>query len=327
MQRIDPETTCWILTDGKQGMENQCLGLAEAMGLPPVVKRIAIRQPWRDLLPYFRLGIRYAPGPAGDPVDPPWPDLAISCGRQGLGAALALRRRSEGRSFIVHIQDPVISPRHFDLVVAPAHDGIQGPNVLTTIGSLHRVKPERLREDALRHADRLAFLPHPRAAVLIGGRSRAYRMSADDMETIAGQLARLAGDQGAGLMITTSRRTGPECEAILRERLSGLPAEIWDGTGENPYFAYLGLADAILVTPDSVNMVCEAASTGKPVHVIELPGGNEKFRRFHRNMVEAGITRPFMGRIESWTYPPLRETERIAEEVWRRLAEHRQPVS
>src|SRR3546814_13124599 len=76
-------------------------------------------------------------------------------------------------------------------------------------------------------------------------------------------------------MVTPSRRTGPDNEAILRARLAGLPAEIWDGEGENPYFAYLGLADAILVTADSVNMVCEAASTGKPVYVIDLDGGSE----------------------------------------------------
>src|SRR3546814_15726728 len=79
-------------------------------------------------------------------------------------------------------------------------------------------------------------------------------------------------------MVTPSRRTGPDNEAILRARLAGLPAEIWDGEGENPYFAYLGLADAILVTADSVNMVCEAASTGKPVYVIALDGSSDKFR-------------------------------------------------
>src|SRR3546814_14068850 len=88
----------------------------------------------------------------------------------------------------------------------------------------------------------------------------------------------LARARGVGLMVTPSRRTGPDNEAILRARLAGLPAEIWDGEGENTYFAYLGLADAILVTADSVNMVCEAASTGKPVQLINHDGGRDRQR-------------------------------------------------
>jgi hypothetical protein len=91
---------------------------------------------------------------------------------------------------------------------------------------------------------------------------------------------------------------------LLEARLKGLNAFIWDGSGENPYFAMLGLADAIVVTADSVNMVSEAAATGKPVHVVPLEGGSKKFARFHRAMEEAGITRPFRGAIEQWTYRP-----------------------
>ena len=81
----------------------------------------------------------------------------------------------------------------------------------------------------------------------------------------------------------------------MQNRLAGLPASIWDGTGDNPYFAYLALADAVLVTADSVSMISEAAATGKPVHVLDLDGGSAKFSRFHQLMQHAGITRPFAG--------------------------------
>jgi mitochondrial fission protein ELM1 len=93
----------------------------------------------------------------------------------------------------------------------------------------------------------------------------------------------------------------------------------WDGRGENPYFGYLGLADAVIVTADSVTMISEAAATGKPVHVAALEGGSAKFRRFHAAMQEAGVTRPFAGRLEDWRYEPLDEAARIATEVRRRL--------
>ena len=108
----------------------------------------------------------------------------------------------------------------------------------------------------------------------------------------------------------TSRRTGREELALVRDRLAGLPAAIWDFAGDNPYFAYLGLADAFLVTADSVSMISEAAATGKPVHILELDGGNAKFVRFHRLMEAAGITRAFRGAVEAWSYPIPDDTAR-----------------
>ena len=110
-----------------------------------------------------------------------------------------------------------------------------------------------------------------------------------------------------------------ENEATLRERLAGHSAEIWNGAGDNPYFGYLGLADAIVVTGDSVSMVSEACATGKPVYVFDLEGGSEKFRRFHDNLRERGFTRPFTGSLEIWDYTPLRDTELVADEIRRRI--------
>lgn len=97
---------------------------------------------------------------------------------------------------------------------------------------------------------------------------------------------------------------------LLQKRLAGLSAKIWDGAGENPYFAYLALADAFLVTADSVSMISEAAATGKPIHILDLDGGNAKFALFHQIMRNAGITRAFAGRIEEWSYPVPDDTAR-----------------
>ncbi|QCG97304.1 hypothetical protein E6C67_26355 [Azospirillum sp. TSA2s] len=315
--------TCWVVSDGKAGMENQCIGLAESLGLTPVVKRVHLRTPWRQLTPYWRIGNRFAAGPKGDSVEPPWPDLLIGTGRQSIAVSLAVRRQSGGRTFTVQIQDPVMNPRQFDLVVVPRHDKLRGDNVLVTRGALHRVTPAILADAAERFAPKLAHLPHPRIAVLIGGDNGVYRLTPTIMGDVAERLANLTRTHGAGLMVTPSRRTGADNEAILRARLSGLPAEVWDGTGENPYFAYLGLADAVVVTCDSVSMTSEACSTGKPVYVIELEGGSPKFRAFHDGLYQDGITRPFDGSLDQWSYPPLNETEVVADEVRRRLSAHR----
>ena len=128
--------------------------------------------------------------------------------------------------------------------------------------------------------------------------------------------------QGGAVVATPSRRTGAAGLAVLRERLRGVPGEVWDGTGENPYFAFLAVADALLVTADSVSMVSEAAATGKPVHIIELPGGDAKFTRFHDGMRRAGITRKFAGEIEQWVYRPPEDNARAGAALRDLMAAH-----
>jgi mitochondrial fission protein ELM1 len=320
----------WIVTDGKAGMVNQCLGLAERIGLAPEVKRITLRPPFRQLVPYLRIGLSHAFAAGSDPIAPPWPDIAIGCGRAAIAGLLAIKRGSRGRSFIIYTQDPRISPRHFDLLVVPEHDRLSGQNVITTKGALHRVTPERLAAEKPRWAPQFVALPAPRIAVSIGGSSAAYPFGPAEAGELGMRLAALArGRTGTGgetappvsLMVTCSRRTSPECRAILEAHLVGLPnCYFWDGSGDNPYFGMLAHADAIIVTCDSANMVSEAASTGKPVLVAELEGGNAKFRRFLDSLYESGTVRPFTGALEIWQAPPLDETGKAALAVRERLA-------
>ena len=316
-----PAPLCWVVSDGRAGNETQGLGLARALGFDPTVKRLVIRAPWRWLPPAFWPAPLAAIGPAGDRLAAPWPDVAIGTGRLAVGPVRAIRRASGGRSFAIQILDPKVSPRAFDVVVAPAHDGLAGANVITTRGALNGLTQERLAEAAARLAPRVAHLPRPLVAVLVGGDSRVHRLTAELTRSLAAGLSRLAREEGAGLLVTPSRRTGPENTAILRQALAGLPAEIWDGKGDNPYLGYLALADAFVITADSVNMTCEAAFTGKPIHVAEVAGGTSKFARFHAALREAGVTRPFTGRLESWSYPPMNETAEVAAEIRRRMIE------
>ena len=311
--------TVWVVHDGKIGMANQVIGLAEAVGFPFAEKRLAIRAPWRHLAPQLWLQPLAALGPEGDRLLPPWPDLLIGCGRLAVAPALAAKRASGNRVFWVQVQDPRFGRRDIDLMVVPEHDPARGDNVFRTLGAVHRVTAPLLVEGARRFAPLLAALPRPLVAVLIGGDNRVYRLTEARFAAFADQLAALAR-QGFGLAITPSRRTGAAAEQLLRERLAGLPAIIWDGNGDNPYFGLLGLADAVLVTADSVSMVSEAAATGKPVHIVDLDGGSAKFARFHAAMQAAGITRPFSGAIESWRYAPPDDTARAGAEIRRRLA-------
>lgn len=313
----------WVVSDGRAGIENQALGLAEAIQrLTPstiTVKRIA----WRGLfdrlpsalkIPAMLSSASDAPFPAPGEA---WPDLWIATGRASLPLSLAVRRRSKGKTFVVQTQDPRLSPDRFDMVVAPAHDGLSGDNVFEIIGSPHRITPQRIAEAAPAFAERIAPLPHPRVCVMIGGRSKAFDLTPDHAADLAERIASALQTAGGSLLLTYSRRTPEAARSVMTARLSSLPGLIWDGTGDNPLFAFLGAADQILVTEDSANMTAEAASTGKPVHILPMqalkPPG--KFARLHADLAAHGATRPFDGTLTPWTYEPLAETERAARAV------------
>lgn len=307
------KAVCWVVTEGYVGLENQALGIAEALGLAPAMRTVAARQPWRSLPPRLWIN-RVGFGALQGDIAPPWPDVIVSCGGQAALAAYLVRRASGGRTFTVHIQKPALPAREFDVLVVPRHDGLTGPNVIETEGAVHRVTRAKLAAAAAAFAARYERLGKPRVAVLIGGSNNRYRLTAGRMRTLADQLAALARG-GAGVMITPSRRTEPEAARILADTLAGTGADIWDGRGENPYFGMLGLADAILVTRDSVSMTSEAVYTGKPVHVIDLDGSSRRIERFHANMQRQGYTRRFEGRLEHWTYAPPDDTGKAAARI------------
>lgn len=310
----------WVLTDGRAGNLNQAFGLAERVGFEVVDKTINPAAPWK----WLPAGI-WPPGVAGTghgsaPLTDDAPSLIVSCGRHAIGPALWLKRRHRDRVFLTHILHPRGRLADFDLVVVPAHDGVDAPNVVQVDGSLHGITPARLEEAAAGFRAGRGDLPHPLVAVLIGGNNRAYRFTDETVDRLIRDLRMLAERHDARLLVTMSRRTGADADRKLRDGLTDIAADIWDGTGGNPYFAYLGLADAIVVTGDSVNMISEACSTGKPVYIFPLAGGEgSKFARFHNRMVSNGHARFFSGDLERWSAAPLNETARVAAEVRKRM--------
>lgn len=320
MRSFGKPPVCWVVTDGNAGMENQCLGLAEALGLAPVIKRIRLRAPWDWLPP--RLGALANPllgiDPRGDVLMPPWPDIVIATGRRTVAISVAIRRASR-KTITVQIQNPHFPADAFDLVVTPAHDGLTGRNVITTAGALHRVTRARLDAAANEFRATLAHLPQPLIAVLIGGANKVYRLNPQIVAELCSELRDFAAATGCGLAVTPSRRTGAENIAQLRQGLVGTAHIIWNGEGANPYFGYLGLADGVIVTADSINMVSEACATGKPVYVYDLPGGSAKFDAFHQAMRARGAVRPFVlgqtRELELWTQPEINDTAMVAKAV------------
>lgn len=297
-------------------MENQSLAVAEAVGLPIDIKRVTTAKPWKWLPRQLRFGALNRIDPSGDQLQPPWPKLLVTTGRHSVPLSIAIRQLSQGATFTVHIQNPKTSFSHFNLIAAPIHDDISGTNVVVTMGAPHRVNEQTLSaSDDIGSLLTSDTMSHPYITVLLGGTSKAFRFTDQKAEELAGKLKNLAEQSKGSLLITPSRRTPPSVVEILRNQLSETPHTIWDGDGENPYFTYLGAADYLVVTGDSVNMVTEAAGTGKPVYVFDLEGASARFDAFHAHMQRHGATRPLSDTLETWSYDPVNDTEKIAERI------------
>lgn len=309
------KTSCWIITEGIAGTENQCIGVTNALGIEPDIKRITLNEPWKSLSPYLGLEQKWSFSPA---LTPPWPDLLITSGRKSIAAARYIKKMSHGKTILVHIQDPRYWSKGFDLVAVPEHDPLRGDNVIVTKGSPNKITPEGTNNAK---ADFLALesLKSPRIAVLIGGTSKAYHMTRSITEKLVNDLSHLNQSLNASLMITCSRRTGAENQSILETHLKNDTNYFWDGQGKNPYLAMLGHADYILVSADSASMISESCTTGKPVYMIDLEGGSKRISAFHNNIMRHGALKPFNGRLEPFSYEPFNDAEMVAKEIKKRF--------
>jgi uncharacterized protein len=302
--------TCWALTDGKAGDEAQCLGVAERLGLAAELRHVKPRPPWVWLMPRGPIDPAEAPGQPGSPIAPPFPDICIASGRRAVAYLRHLGKASGGRTLTVFLKDPGTGADAADVIWAPAHDRVSGPNVLKTLTSPHRISPERLA--AARAAPPSWLEPgREHVGVLLGGDSRHHRFTDTDATALADNLAAIATG-GARLIVTPSRRTPPALAARIRDLCASSGGWFWDGSGENPYLAILAHADHLIVTADSVNMLGEAAATGRPIHLFTPSGGHRKITAFVQGLFDHGAVHALGRNLESWSYEPLDATPEIA---------------
>ncbi len=303
----------WIVSEANAGLLGQAVGLADAAGLVTESRVIRAAGIWRHIpaAMWPRPLAAIAPGALGGP----WPELLIGCGGKAAAVLAALAKRSR----TVIVQHPRMNPRHFDLVMVARHDEMTGPNVIVTRTALHRLTPARLAEAATLWRPRLAHLPRPLVAVLVGGANGRFRFDAAVATGLADQLADLVQRDGGSVMLTPSRRTSPAIRGVFGQRLPQFGGWMWDGNGENPYLGMLALADMIVVTEDSVSMMSEAVATTAPVVVAGLPGQSRRIGLFLRGLEADGRIRRFMGRLEQWPVTPIDDTPEAAAEMCRRL--------
>lgn len=294
----------WVLDDGRAGHTNQSLGVAEALGVaePEVIEVRPRRLPWGLGWAWGLLPLRMAVArlPEGVP-----PTVVIAAGSRNSRVLRWLKRRYR-HVFAVQILKPRAPYGDYDVVVMPQHDHPpQRDNVCITTGALNRVTAARLKVEAERWEQRLKHCRLPRLAVLVGGASRHGKFGVAEAEALAREVLEAAGKNSYSLLVTTSRRSGKAVTEALRRSLlrqEAVPVHFWQpdepGSRDNPYFAYLALAQGVVVTGESISMISEAATAGKPVYVwgtgSRLPA---KFRRFLEVMARQGRAKPWDGRL------------------------------
>lgn len=325
----------WGLTDGSAGMKAQVAALAAALDAELTFRTCRLKKPLGELPNWLSAAVAtMLPGflwrlvSTGDALDGRAPDIVISCGRRSVPFALHLRRRARS-PFYVHIQQPYVDPRFFDLLVVMAHDKLaKNPSpavrekLAVTRFALHDVSEGKLQAARQAWRERLETYPAPRVGVLLGGSTNRYTLTEAAMTQAITQLRALR-EQGGSLLATTSRRTGEANVARLRKAFAGdARVMLYSGEGENPYPGLLALSDVLVVSNDSVNMMTEAAATGKPLYLLQLAGHEgTKPARFAKMLEDSGIARTLPAKDLSarWEYAIPDEAAVVAAEIRRRL--------
>jgi mitochondrial fission protein ELM1 len=334
----------WVLVGPRAGDRGQLLALAESLGWPYEIKELMYNR--LHHLPNWLTGASPASldRVRSSALAPPWPDLIIDGGKRSVPIARWIRAQGGGQGRSVHVGRPWAPMAEFDLVVAaPQYRLPPRPNVLALAGPLHRVTPERLAEAAQAWRERLQQLPRPWIALLVGGHSAPYVLDAAAARRLGEAASAAARESGGSLLVTTSARTSAEAAAALFDSLDGsCYGHRWQaGSADNPYLAYLALADRFIVTGDSASMLAEACATGKPVAMFEVPrrptvvgrlltaierlatghGSRKNYRGMPKQ--QDWLARSFDRLVERGLFMPLRDLRECHRELLARGLVHR----
>ncbi len=298
-----------LLTEGMHGMISQVEGLAKALDIDFTHHKVELNHLWKlippNLSPVSQIVFKK--------IDHDDFDVIISCGRKSVIPSIHLKKTSNKKVFNIHIQDPKVDLTHFDFIVAPEHDAIEGSNVITTKGAIHYLTENEISENK----DYLnSFIKKDERKIwtlIMGGPTKYYDYSTKNMKHIFTALYKLLKKHDFQLVVIPSMRTPLNTIHYAKEFFGENHTIIMD-VDKKAYLSALAISENIVVTCDSSSMISEAALTGKPIYIASiLPKKNDKrFQRFRNLFRELNITRNLGEDLENWSYPKLDETNRVA---------------
>jgi mitochondrial fission protein ELM1 len=301
------ELKALLLTQGMHGMVSQVEGLAKALKLNFKHQNITLKPFWNLIPPKFTpisenlLTEKFVCDSK----------IIISCGRKSVIPSIALKKRLGNQIFNIHIQDPKVSYKHFDLIISPEHDGIKGENVITTRGSIHYLTKKEITENA----SYLSLNEKKKKIVtfVIGGPNKYYKYSDQQIHVIFNKVKTIFTPDKFKIVVIPSYRTPEE---VIKKAYNTFSVNhyVVKKIDKKAYLSSLAIADYIIVTCDSTSMISEAAVTGKPVYMAMLkPKRNiRRFSSFYTQFKELGIAKELSDTIDNWSYDKLDEVNRIA---------------
>lgn len=325
-------TTVWCVTDGTAGMRYQALSLAAIMGWDqyPAFRDIVVAP--HPLLRYLpRLGLRAPNLPLVQDRNSPldtinknngYPSIMVTCGRRMAGISIAMKTRANRAGACmttIHLQDPRLNPACFDILLVPHHDRVRGENVIVTKAALNRMSQSLIAASANTLPQHWQAAASPRVAVMIGGDNRRYKISHSMTKHMAQQLAAFATTNNAKLFLVPSQRCPDHVLSYLQTALTSEYCMIANNDQPNPYPGILAMADAVIVTSDSVNMASEATSTGKPVLIAYWRAETGRIAEFHQTMQDSNHTAPLTRLLPAGPFLPLDESAMIRRQISTRL--------
>lgn len=272
----------WIISEGSPGHLSQSWGMAEAVAarVPAIIRQLKCRPRrggmMRGFIRRFWMGKKGRPLPAlildhwlrleRPAKDDYRPDLIISSGGKSVFAARTLAT-NYGVALIFLGERKPYPASWFHTTFSPSSFDTAANNVRIDLIPT-KISPSIINEAADQWADR----PQGRLwAMLIGGSSRSHHYQTDDWENLAKGMITLARREGIRWLVSTSRRSGKASEDQLQHLL---PPDIvadavwWYRKQEKKLTSYLGAAEKLWITQDSVSMVTEAVASGKPTVVV-----------------------------------------------------------
>ena len=298
-----------LLTQGMHGMISQVEGLAKALDIDFTHHTVEINNFWKVIPPKLTpiSGSVYKKIAHFDF------DVIISCGRKSVIPSIHLKNISNKKVFNIHIQDPKVNLSHFDFIVAPEHDSINGENVISTKGAIHYLTENEINKNKdylnsfIKKDERKIW------ALVMGGPTKYYEYSKENIKGIFENLSNLNKQNNFQLIVIPSMRTPKNIIQYAKDYF-GENHTVIETVDKKAYLSALAISEKIVVTCDSSSMISEAALTGKPIYVANIsPKKNDKrFQKFRNLFRELNIIRNLGEEVKIWNYQKLDETNRVA---------------
>ena len=305
-----------LLTQGMHGMISQVEGLAKALDIDFTHQTVELNNFWK-MIPPKLTPISQSVYKKIDQLEF---DVIISCGRKSVIPSIHLKNNSKKKVINIHIQDPKVNFNHFDFIVAPEHDSIKGQNVISTKGAIHYLTDEEI----IKNKDYLSSFikkDHRKiCSLILGGPTKYYDYSSENMKNIFSILNNLLKKNDLQLVVIPSMRT-PKNSIDYAKKYFGENHTIIDNVDKKAYLSALSLAKYIAVTCDSTSMISEAALTGKPIYIANIPTkkNDSRIKKFRELFAKLNIIKNLDNKLETWHYEILDETSRIANEIKKKL--------